>query len=126
MNGLDAGPVGINMNDRLMNLVRGWFVFYENGTMITEDEDEWSHIKKSNIKVLGLKWQEKMWTISGKTSYIQFKRGSVGFSISGCGGDISCEERCIGFYDGNKKVIYRVNDRTGRMTPEVRGPEDGS
>jgi hypothetical protein len=125
MPGLNVGASGITMDDKMMNLSCGWFVVYKDNSVVTEEETDWGKVRKGEIKMLGLKWFDKFWTISGKTAYIQFKRGSVSFSPSGISRDIRCEERCIGYYEGNKKVIYRVNERTGRMTPEVRGSDNG-
>ena len=120
---ISIGPAGVTMEDKLMNLVRGWFVVYDDGTLVTEDDTNWLKVKKTKIKVLGLKWHDKFWTIRDKKNYVQFKRGSAPFNLNG--GVIPpemlrCEERCIGYYEGDKKVIYRVNDRTGKMKPEVR------
>lgn len=112
-------PPGITMQDNLMNLQHGWFVVYKDGTVTTEDETEWQQVKKGNIEILGLKWNDKVWTIRGKTAWVQFKRGSVGFSLAGLETDIQCEERCIGYYEGKNKVIYRVNNHTGQMTLDV-------
>jgi hypothetical protein len=110
------------IDDRFMNFAKGWFVLYQDGTMVYEDDINWNSVVKKNIKLLGLKWYEKTWTISGKSSYIQFKRGMVAFSPSGgSGSEVSLYERCIGYYDEKgKKVIYRVNDTTGVMAMEVR------
>ena len=125
---ISFGPHGISMNDQVMNLTKGWFVIYKDKTMVTENDTAWKDVNKLEIYILGLKWFDKFWTISGKTSYIQFKRGSVPFSPSGvCSeADIRCEERCIGYYEGSNKIIFRVNDRTGEMSPGVRGPSNGS
>lgn len=121
------GPAGITMNDQVMNLAKGWFIIYKDKTMVTENDTNWTDVDKGRILILGLKWFDKFWTINGKTAYVQFKRGSVPISPSGVctEADIRCEERCIGYYEGNKKIIFRVNDRTGHMTPEVRVPENG-
>jgi len=117
--GIKEGPEGVTISDKFMNLVIGWFVVYKDGNLITEDEMSWNNVKKGEIRILGLKWHEKVWTIKDKTAWVQFKRGSVPFSPGGINYDIDCEERCIGYYEGAKKVIYRVNNHTGRMRPEV-------
>lgn len=118
---ISVGPSGITMDDKLMNLSKGWFVVCNDESLIIEGEMDWLKVKKGEIKILGLKWHDKFWTISGKTAYIQLKRGSAGFSASGdMDSSITCEERCIGYYEGELKVIYRVNERTGKMTPTVK------
>jgi len=116
---INKGPEGVTMCDRLMNLSAGWFVVYKDGTLVTEDEMHWNKVRKGEIQILGLKWHDKIWTIKDKTAWVQFKRGSVAFSSSGVSDDSFCEERCIGYYEGSKKVIYRVSNRTGRMVPGV-------
>lgn len=113
------GPSGITVCDRFMNLQAGWFVVYKDGSMVTEDEVHWDKVSKGNIKILGLKWGDKVWSIRDKTAWVQFKRGSVSFSSTGVSHNVDCEERCIGYYEGKSKVIYRVNNHTGRMVPEV-------
>lgn len=122
------GPGGITMNDQVMNLVKGWFVIYKDKTIVTENDTVWRDVKRGEILILGIKWKDKFWTISGKTAYLQFKRGSVPISPSGVctEDDIRCEERCIGYYEGNKKIIFKVNEHTGQMKPEVRDPENGT
>lgn len=118
---ISVGPAGITMDDKMMNLSKGWFVVYADGSVVTEDEVDWQKVERNKIKILGLKWHQKFWTIRDKTSYIQFKRASVPFSPSGIctEEDMRCEERCIGYYEGSSKVIYRVNNHTGQMRPEV-------
>jgi hypothetical protein len=116
---INNGPEGITVNDRLMNLQAGWFVVYKDGTLVTEDELHWNEVRKGEIKVLGIKWHDKIWTIRDKTAWVQFKRGSVAFSSTGVSYNVDCEERCIGYYEGKNKMVYRVNNRTGKMTPDV-------
>lgn len=111
---------GITVDDNLMNLSMGWFVVYNNGQVVTENEVEWSKVKRGEIRTLGLKWRDKFWTIVGKSAYLQFKRGSVGFSGGGKNSDIECIEHCIGYYEGKSKIIYRVNHYTGQMRLDVR------
>jgi hypothetical protein len=118
--GINNTPAGITMTDSIMNLSRGWFVVYNDGSVITEEETTWNKVRKGDIKLVGLKWFDKFWTIPNKTAYVApFKRGSVSFSSSGSSSDILCEERCIGYYEGSSKVVYRVNERTGRMSMQV-------
>lgn len=116
---LSVGPAGITMDDKLMNLSRGWFVVYKDGTLVTEDDTAWETVDRSNIKVLGLKWLDRFWTIRDKSAYIQFKRGSAPWAPLGGIVPIRCEERCIGYYEGKDKVVFRVNEYTGKMTMVV-------
>jgi len=116
---IKSGPEGLTMSDKLMNLQAGWFVVYKDGSLVTEDEVHWNKVRKGNIKILGLKWRDRIWSIRDKSAWVQFKRGSVSFSTTGVSHNVDCEERCIGYYEGKSKIIYRVNNRTGKMTPEV-------
>ena len=116
---MNNSPAGVNMNDQIMNLSRGWFVVYKDGSMVTEDEIDWVNVNRAEIKVLGLKWFDKFWTLSGKTAYIQFKRGWAPYAPNGGEVPIFCDERCIGYYEGADKVIYRVKERTGKMKMTV-------
>jgi hypothetical protein len=116
---------GITINDAIMNMPKGWVVVYEDGTTITENEADWYKIKKKGIKILALKWNNKWWSVRGKTAYIQFKRGTAFFApAGGINSDVICTERCIGYYDENgNKVIYRVNEQTGEMRLDVQEPK---
>jgi hypothetical protein len=111
-----SSPAGVTMTDSLMNLSRGWFVVYKDNTVQTEDEVTWNKVRKGDIKMVGLKWFDKFWTIPNKTAYVPpFKRGTVSDVFP----DIQCLERCIGYYEGKDKVIYRVNEFTGKMYMQV-------
>jgi hypothetical protein len=109
----------MDINDDVMNLARGWVVQYEDGTIITEydlegNERNWKKIPKNNIKSLSLKWGSKHWTIYGKEFYIQYKRGWV-TPVPGRNLVPNVEYRCIGYWEGNNKVIYKVHEATGKM-----------
>ena len=116
---ISTTPSGITMNDQMMNLARGWFVVYNNGNVVTEDDTDWDKVNRGEIKILGLKWFDKFWTLSGKTAYVQFKRGWSPFNPNGGETPVFCEERCIGYYEGADKVVYRVNEKTGSMKMAV-------
>ena len=110
------------MNDKIMGLPKGWIVVYKDGSVVVEGDIEWNQVVKKNIGSLSLKWQDKFWTVSGKDSYLCFKRGYVTFSPAGnSGNESTLHERCIGYYDEQgRKVIYKVNEQTGVMKMEVR------
>lgn len=112
----------VNIDDRFMNFQLGWIVEYEDGTVIYEGEKKWSKVPKVGIKSLSLKWYDKLWSITGKESYIQFKRGYVVFSPAGkSDSEPILSEMCIGYYDeSGRKVIYKVNSSTGDMKMEVK------
>ena len=108
----------MDINDDIMNMPRGWVVHYEDGTIITEydidgNAKDWRAIPKKGIKSVSLKWHNKHWTISGKDCYIQFKRAWVAPMAGNITPNI--DYRCIGYWEGNDKVIYKVNEKTGQM-----------
>lgn len=112
----------VDMDDRFMNHSVGWIVEYTDGTTVYEGELSWNKVVKRNIAALHLKWHDRMWSVKGKENYVQFKRGFVTLSPNGnFSGDSMLSERCIGFYDEKgRKIIYKVNNQTGKMTIEVR------
>lgn len=111
----------MDMNDEIMSMAKGWIVHYEDGTIITEYKDgqhmEWNKIPKKGIKSLSLKWHEKNWTLYGKENYIQKKRGWVPWQSGEL--EPTTQYRYIGYWEGNNKVLYRVDDKTGEMKMEV-------
>jgi hypothetical protein len=108
----------MDINDDIMNMPRGWIVQYHDGRTITEydrdgNEINWRDIPKKNIKSVSLKWNDKYWHLYDKENYIQCKRGwllpSPGRVIP------NIEYRCIGYWENNNKVIYKVSEHTGKM-----------
>lgn len=96
---------------------RGWEVQYKDGTIITEDQMEWKNIPKINIARLSLHYDGRMWNICDKDFYFQKKRGSA---IPGYTDSFRVESRTIGYYDGSSKVMYTVDEDTGKMHVEVK------
>lgn len=110
----------MDINDAVMSMPKGWVVCYEDGRIITEydqngEEVRWASIPKTGIKSLTLKWNDRHWTIPGPGPFIQFKRAWI---IPGMTEGV-IQYRCIGYWEGNDKVIYRVDENTGKMTPIV-------
>lgn len=108
----------MDINDAILNMVCGWIVHYMDGTIITEvgmdgKEVEWKKVPKTGIKSLSLKWNTKFWTINGKENYIQKKRGWI-IPDSGMEEPV-IEYRCIGYWEGNDKVMYKISEDTGKM-----------
>jgi hypothetical protein len=99
-----------------MGFRRGWEVEYENGNIFREDSYHWNKIPKINITRLTLRYDGREWNISGKEAYLQKKRGSM---IPGVKESFVVESRSIGYYEGNKKIWYTVNESTGRMSMTV-------
>jgi hypothetical protein len=112
----------VSIDDKFMNFSVGWIVEYEDGTVIYEGDKEWREVPKKGIKTLSFKWHDKLWAISGKENYVQFKRGYVAFSPSGgFGATPTLSQHCIGYYDEKgRKVIYRIDDASGNMNLDVK------
>lgn len=108
----------MDINDAVMSLSKGWVVCYNDGKIITEyDQNEvetsWRSVPKNNIKSLSIKWMDRHWTIPGPGPFIPpFKRAWISPGMS----QSIIEYRCIGYWDGNNKVIYRVDEQTGKMS----------
>ena len=96
---------------------RGWVVKYKDGTIIREVEMDWKQIPKIGIVKLSLLFDGKRWDIHDKPAYVQKKRASV---VPGAPDSFTIESRSIGYYEGNKKVWYTVDEFTGQMRMEVQ------
>jgi len=96
---------------------RGWEVKYEDGTIITEDQAEWTDIPKHGIKRLTLHYDGRQWDLVGKQVYFQKKQGSV---IPNIPGSFRIESRTIGYYEDEYKVMYTVNEDSGQMKMETK------
>jgi len=96
---------------------RGWEIEYEDGSTIDEDQADWKAVSKNNIARLTLHFDGRQWNLPGKQNYIQKKNGSA---IPGVQDSFRIESRSIGYYDSNTKVMYTVNENTGKMKMEVK------
>ena len=106
--------------DRVQHMDKGWAVLYEDGRIITEiDPDgtphDWNTVPKRSIKELTLKWYDRTWSIAGKSIYLQFKRAWITPGMA----ESILEERCIGYWEGDNKVVYRIEESTGKMRMTV-------
>jgi hypothetical protein len=99
-----------------VNQFRGWEVELSNGRIIDEDQMEWTEVPKQDIIRLTLRYDGREWNIDNKSEYYQKKQASVIPSIPG---SFQIESRSIGYYEGNSKVLYTVNEFTGRMKMEI-------
>jgi len=109
----------MDVNDDILNMPRGWIIYYNDGSIITEydrdgNQKNWLATPKKNIKALSLKWGNKFWTIHGKKDYLQKKRAWV-TPVIGVPLDPVVEYRYIGYWEGGSKVFYQVNEETGAM-----------
>lgn len=95
---------------------RGWEVEYKDGTVLTEAQENWKRVPKVNIIRLTLHYDGRRWDIHNKIAYLQKKRGSV---VPGIPESFQVESRSIGYYEGNLKVWYTVDEHTGRMSMET-------
>lgn len=95
---------------------RGWSVEYEDGTIIYEGQKEWKDIPKTGIVTLTLHFSGREWRIHNKNAYLQKKKGSM---IPGVNESFTIESRSIGYYDGDYKVWYTVDEASGVMKMEV-------
>lgn len=96
---------------------RGWEVELSNGKTIREDQMNWKNVPKQGIKRLSLHYDGREWNICNKLVYFQKKHASV---IPGIPNSFRIESRSIGYYEGNNKILYTVDEHTGRMKMEVK------
>jgi len=99
---------------------RGWEVDLSDGTSINEDQMDWKDVPKQGITRLTLHYDGRRWDINNKPEYIQRKRASV---APGMPESFRIESRSIGYFDRGDKVLYTVDEYTGRMTMEVENTE---
>lgn len=95
---------------------RGWEVEYADGTAIRENQANWKDIPKVGIIRLTLHYDGRRWDVHNKIAYVQKKKGSA---IPGDPKSFRIESRSIGYYEGNQKIWYTVDEFTGRMNMEV-------
>jgi hypothetical protein len=111
------------VGERQINMPRGWIVQYKDGTVLCEADMLWIKLpNKKNIDKVFLKWEERLWSIDDQEHFIvPAKRGYVDISPTGLISEGGIQSRTIGYYDlENKcKVIYRVDEATGRMQHET-------
>jgi hypothetical protein len=96
---------------------RGWEVEYTDGTTINEDTTIWQKVPKIGIVRLTLHYDGRRWDIMDKAEYYQKKHASV---VPGMKDSFRIESRSVGYYEGNSKVLYTVDEHTGRMKMEVK------
>ncbi len=95
---------------------RGWEVEYIDGRVIKETQMEWKKIPKVDMVRLTLHYDGKQWNIHDKPAYVQKKKASM---VPGVAESFVVESRSIGYYEGNQKVWYTVDEFTGQMKMEV-------
>lgn len=108
-----------------INLLEGgWYVVFEDGSVITEAEMPWVMVpNKKNIKIMGLKRHNKHYEIEGKRNYIAPGETHLRELAINNGTGVSVTKQTlvgwfIGYYEGIKKILWRVDFETGKFTKE--------
>jgi len=99
---------------------RGWMVLLDNGTIMTEESHKWRDVPNKDIKCLSLLFDGRRWDLSNKQAYFVKNRASM---APGVASSFRVERRCIGYYEGAKKIHYMVEEATGIFSMQV---EDNS
>jgi len=95
---------------------RGWEIEYSDGSTVNEEQLDWKDASKQGMTRLSLHYDGREWNLCNKVEYYQKKRASV---VPGMPGSFKIETRSIGYYDGNDRILYTVNEDTGRMHMEI-------
>lgn len=110
------------IGEREIKMQRGWVVEYHDATVVCEDEMSWTKLpNKKDIKRVLLKWEDRIWSLENKENYIVPKtRGYMDVNSTGVSSQ-GIDSRAIGYYDteANCKVLYRVDETTGKMNIET-------
>lgn len=103
-------------------MVRGWQVELEDGTVLYENNTNWKDVPKIKIKKLSLLFDGRRWDLSDRQAY--FIRNSASM-VPGVAQSFRIERRCIGYYEGAKKVHYIIEESTGKFTMTVTDNGEG-
>lgn len=95
---------------------RGWQVELEDGSLLREDITTWKDVPKAKIKKLSLIFDGRRWDLSDRQAYFVKNRASM---VPGASQSFRIEQRCIGYYEGAKKVHYIVEEFTGKFYMKV-------
>jgi hypothetical protein len=93
--------------------MRGWKVVLIDGSVMSEDTCLWKNVPKMKIQTLSLLYDGRQWDLEDKEAYFVLNRSSM---VPGFSGSIQVEDRGIGYYEGDTKILYTVNEMTGRFT----------
>lgn len=112
-------------HSKINALQGGWYVVFYSGEVITEDDQiPWVMVpNKKLIKIMGLKRHNKYIEIEGKENYLAPGETHCREIMINPGTEIAVTKQTlqgwfIGYYDGNRKIIKRVNADTGKITEE--------
>lgn len=107
---------------KVNQLMGGWYVQYTNGEVLTQNDCNWIKVpNKKNIKIMGLKWRHKHYELSDKLAYIppgETLQKDLAIGNKGIRTVSNVVGRFIGYYSDDKKIIIRVNFKTGKFTKE--------
>jgi len=95
---------------------RGWQVELDDGSILEEGVVTWKDVPKIRIKKLSLIYDDRRWDLFDKQAYFVRNKASMAPGILS---SFRVEQRCIGYYDGAKKIHYLVDELTGKFTMEV-------
>lgn len=97
--------------------MRGWAVSYDDGEVISEWEfnKPFRYLpKQNNIKSVALFWSDdRYWIFPDKQYYFELKKMEI--MIPSYTPEPAIVARSIGYYEGNKKITWTLNERTGEM-----------
>ena len=95
---------------------RGWQVELDDGTILKEGIVTWKEVPKIRIKKLSLLYDGRRWDVFDKQAYFVRNKASM---APGNLSSFRVEHRCIGYYEGAKKIHYIVDELTGQFHMEV-------
>jgi len=105
-------------------MMRGWVVKYIDGEIISEWEFNQPFRflpRQHEIQSVALFWNpKKYWVFSDKKHYFESKKGMFLMGVPSPEGGFIVS-RSIGYYEGNKKVTWTVDESTGVLNePEIQ------
>lgn len=97
----------------------GWIARLFSGEMVRErDNIRWDDVNIHLIESLWLEGFEKYKisrnNIKNVLEFIQFKTAEIDVN-----GKVNIESRCIGWSNGEKEFILRINEKTGKASTEI-------
>lgn len=95
---------------------RGWQVELQDGSILEEGSTNWKDVPKVKIKKLSLFYDGRRWDLFDKQAYFIRNKASM---APGIASSFRVERRCIGYYEGAKKISYVVDETTGKFSMEV-------
>lgn len=97
-------------------MMRGWEVELNNSCIMKEDDYSWKDVPNKDVKRLTLYFDGRRWDLFDKQAYFVKNKASM---VPGIKESFRIEERCIGYYEGAKKIHYIVDEFTGKFNMKV-------